>query len=246
MRALRGERRRGRGYAVAVLVGLEENCAVLWRVFSNVVKFEKTVRLAGARGDVRALYGFHESVVDALRPVLREGVRSIVLVSPARSSYGRAFITHVRLHHTWLAQGSGKVVFSELAGSADTLAKVAVLVKDAAFSRVVGEAVVEEAEGLAELFEKRLNVSGGEALVFYSLVEAEGLVYGAWLPGKPRPEFLLLTDAYLAGSHAKSRLQRLMQIAANKGVKVRVVDVESAIGARVAQFGGVVLLLKNS
>ena len=29
------------GYAVAVLAGIEENQAILWRVFSNVVKPEK-------------------------------------------------------------------------------------------------------------------------------------------------------------------------------------------------------------
>ena len=106
---LRGRRKRARGYAVAVMVGLEAGSAVLWRVFSNVVKPDRTVQLSGARSDARALYGFHEGVVDALRPVLREGVRSVVLVSPPRSGYGKAFAEHVRLHHAWLWQGTGKV-----------------------------------------------------------------------------------------------------------------------------------------
>ena len=242
---LRGKRKRVRGYAVAVLVGLEAGSAVLWRVFSNVVKPDQTVTLSGVRKDTRALYSFHESVVDALRPVLKGGVRSVVLVSPPRTNYAKAFAEHVRLHHAWLSQGSGKVVFSELTGSADTLAKVAGLVKSGALQRVVGEAVVEEAEGLAVLFEKRLNAVSNEALVAYSLVDAESAVYGDWVVGKPQPEFLLVTNVFVSGFSSRGRLQRLIQIAANKGVKVRVVDAESAIGARVAQFGGLVLLLKN-
>jgi stalled ribosome rescue protein Dom34 len=241
---LRSGRRRARGYSVAMLVGLEENVAMLWRVFSNVVKPEKAVRLGGVRSDVRALYGFHESVVDALRPALKEGVRSVVLVSPARSNYGKAFVGHVRLHHAWLAQGMTKISFSELAGSAGTLAEVAALVKSSVFRQVISETVVEESEGLVELLERRLNASGGEVLVFYSLGEVEGLVFGSWVVGKPRPEFLLLTDAFLAGCRAKSRLQRLMQVAVNKGVKVRVVTAESAVGVRIGQFGGLILLLK--
>ena len=231
-----------RGYSVAVLVGLETDVAVLWRVFSNVVKFGVSVRLGGARSDGKALYSFHEAVVNALRPVLREGVLSVVLVSPARSSYAKEFLSHVRAHHAWLAQGSSKAVFSEIVGSADSLSKVAALTKNAAFHQVVSETAASEGEGLVELLEKRLSASGRDALVSYSLTEIEALIFGEWLAGKPKPELLLLTDGYLAGCRARGRLQRLMQIAANRGVKTRIVDAESQAGKRVAQLGGMVLL----
>jgi stalled ribosome rescue protein Dom34 len=228
---------------VAVLVGLEENVAVLWRVFSNVVKYGMSIQLGGARSDVKALYNFHEALVNALRPVLREGVRSVVLVSPARSSYAKDFISHVQAHHAWLVQGQSKAAFSEVTGSADTLPKVAALTKNAAFRQVVSETASTEAEVLVELLEKRLSASGRDAFVFYSLVEIESLIFSQWLPGKPKPEFLLLTDSYLAGCRVKGRLQRLMQVAANRGVKTRIVDSESPAGKRVAQLGGMVLLL---
>lgn len=231
---------------MAVLVGLEEGRAVLWRVFSNVVKHESAVQLEGARSDVKALYNFHEALVDALRPVLREGVRSVVLASPAKSNYGKSFVSHVQLHHAWLSRGLGRVVFSEVVGSACCLPEVALLVKSPVFHQILGETALEEAEALAGLLEKRLNASSRDALVFYSLVEIEDSVCGSWKQGKPKPEYLLLTDVYLAGSRAKGRLQRLMQIAANKGVKVKIVDVKSAAGARVAQFGGLVLLAASA
>ena len=241
---MRSGQRRTRGYPLAVLVGLEEAGAVLWRVFSNVIKPEKTVRFDGVKSDVKALYSFHERVVDALRPAFKEGVRSVVLVSPARSNYGKTFVSHVRLHHSWLAHGVNKITFSELAGSADTLANVAALVKSGPLRQVISETVAEDSEGLVELLERRLNASGSDVLVYYSLGEIEDLVYSPRIVGKPRPEFLLLTNVFLSGCPVKSRLQRLMQIAVNTGVKVRVVNADDPVGARVGQFGGLVLLLR--
>ena len=88
------------------------------------------------------------------------------------------------------------------------------------------------------------NASGSDVLVYYSLGEIEDLVYSPRIVGKPRPEFLLLTNVFLSGCPVKSRLQRLMQIAVNKGVKVRVVNADDPVGARVGQFGGLVLLLR--
>jgi len=47
------------------------------------VKLSLRLELDGKRTDEKVLYNFHESVVDALKPVLKEGVRSIVVTSPA-------------------------------------------------------------------------------------------------------------------------------------------------------------------
>jgi hypothetical protein len=66
------KRRYRRGYPVAVLVGFEADHAVLWRIFSRVAKLYLQVELAGKRTDEKALYNFHEQVVEALKPVLKE------------------------------------------------------------------------------------------------------------------------------------------------------------------------------
>ena len=63
--------------------------------------------------------------------------------------------------------------------------------------------------------------------------------------GKPKPEYLLLTDDYLSSSRQKNRVQRLMQIAANRGVKTRVINAESTAGKRLTQLGGIVCLAKT-
>ena len=70
------KRRYRRGYPVAVLVGFEADHAMLWMIFSRVAKPSTRLELDGRRTNEKALYNFHESVVDALKPVLKEGVKA--------------------------------------------------------------------------------------------------------------------------------------------------------------------------
>ena len=235
MRQKRGYRR---GYPVAILVGLEDDRAVLWKVFSNVVKPEKTLRLDGTRNDPKAVYNFHESIVNALRPTLKEGVRSIILPSPSRTDYAQRFIDHIHGHHAWLVQGPNKAIFSEAPGSAGTQSEVAAVARTPMFRRLISETTSKETENLIDMLEKRLNTSNQNTVVLYSLKETEDPILGPQKPGRPKPEYLMLTDKYLSESHEKNRIQRLMQIATNRNVKTRIVDAESKAGLRLTQLGG--------
>jgi len=231
-----------RGYPVAILAGLEENRVVFWKVFSNVVKPEKTLWIDGTRKDSKAVYNFHESIVNALRPTLKEGVRSIILASPARTNHARRFIDHIHGHHAWLVQDPNKTVFSEITGSAVTQSEVAALTRTPAFHRQICETTSEETEKLIDLLEKRLNTSNQDTVVLYSLKETEDLILGPRKPRRPQPEYLMLTDKYLSDSCEKNRIHRLIQIATNRNVKTRIVDAESTAGLRLTQLGGLVCL----
>jgi stalled ribosome rescue protein Dom34 len=233
-----------RGYAVAVLVGLKEDQAVLWKVYSHIVKPEKTVPLNGYRNDSKAVYNFHESVVNALRPAMKEGVKSIVFASQQRTNFSADFLRHIREHHSWLTSGSSKATFAEMTGGAATIHEVTVLTRTPDFKRIVGETTGEETENLLELLEKRLNSPSQEPLVLYSVEEIEDKVFSQWIPGKPKPEYILAIDTYLAGSRQKNRIQKLTQIAMNRGVKTRVVNSKTAAGKRLLQLGGMVCILK--
>lgn len=238
------ERKRSykRGYPVAVLVGLEESHAVLWHVFSEVVKPHVTIDLVGRRKDEMALYNFHESVVDALRPAFREGVRSVVVAAPTRTNYAAELLYHVRKHHSWLVEGRSTNVgtFGELVGSADTPSEVADLVKTREFRKLVNEVTSGEAGHIVDILEKRLNDIGSGGTVLYSLEEIENLIYRKWKHSNLKPECLALTDRYLAECKEKNRIHRLLQIAKNKNVRTRVVSAETTAGKRLSQFGGLV------
>jgi stalled ribosome rescue protein Dom34 len=232
-----------RGYPVAVLIGIELNHAAIWHIFSQVAKQQQTIPLSGDRKDSKALYSFHENIINALRPVLKEGVRSIVVASPPRTNYSQEFLNHIKAHHAWLTQGTNKASFSQITGSASSPPQVAALTKTSAFKQLIQENANEETENLLEILEKRLSKT--DNLVLFSLQEAETLILNPQAPGKPQPEYLMLTDDYLACSRQKNRINRLMMIAAKNGVKTRVINSESNAGARLTQLGGIVCLAKH-
>lgn len=243
MTSKRGYRR---GYSVAVLIGLEDDRAIVWRVFSSVVKPERTLWLDETRDNPKATYNFHESIIDTLRPALKEGVRSIILAHPPRSSYGQAFIRHIHEHHAWLVQGPNRAAFSETVGSAGTVSEVAALVRTPQFHKLIDETTSEETQHLLGMLEKCLNASDQNTVVLYSLKETEGLICSPWKQGSLKPEYFMLTDKYVSDSREKNRIQRLMQIASNKNVKTRIVNAESAAGKRLTQLGGLVCLAQPS
>ena len=232
-----------RGYPVAMLIGIEVDHVALWQIFSQVAKPQQTILINGVRKDQKVLYNFHESIVNALRPVLKEGVRSMVVASPPRTSFAQEFLYHIKAHHAWLSQGTNKASFSQITGSASSPPQVAALTKTSAFKQLIQENATEETENLLEILEKRLIKT--DNLVLFSLQEAEILILNPQAAGKPQPEYLMLTDDYLAGSRQKNRVNRLMMIAAKNGVKTRVINCESNAGVRLTQLGGIVCLAKH-
>jgi stalled ribosome rescue protein Dom34 len=83
-----------RGYPVAILISLEQNQAVIWKIFSHAAKQEPTISIDDGKADTKALYNFFESIVNALRPTLKEGVKSIIIASPPRTGYGLNLLSH--------------------------------------------------------------------------------------------------------------------------------------------------------
>jgi stalled ribosome rescue protein Dom34 len=173
---------------------------------------------------------------------LKEGVRSIIVASPSKTNYSQEFLNHLKAHNSWLLQGPNKATFSTITGSASTSPQVATLTKTPAFKQLIQETASEETENLREILEKRLNKS--DNLVLFSLQEAESMIFGTQVVGKPKPEYLLLTDNYLSGSRQRNRVYRLLQIAKNRSVKTRIINAESTAGIRLTQLGGLVCLTK--
>ncbi|MGF3521753.1 MAG: hypothetical protein ACQXXJ_01485 [Candidatus Bathyarchaeia archaeon] len=233
-----------RGYPVAVLVGLNAKQAVVWRIFSGVVKAEKTIQFNADVANSKAMYLFNEAIVNALRPTLQSGVRSIILAAPSRTNYAEQFLRHIKTHHTWLMQDSNRAIFTEMTGSATTLAEVTTLTRDPKFKQIVTQTTQKETENLLELIEKHLSASNETPLILYSFDDIETHILSPQKKDECQPEYLLLTDTFLSTNRQKNRLQRLIQIAANKQIKTRIVKTDSPAGQRLTQFGGMVCLIK--
>jgi len=234
-------RRRGyrRGYPVAVLIGFDGNRAALWRVFSQVVKPHSVI--AAPRGGKKGQYNFHEAVVDSLRPILKEGVGSVVVAAPARTSYVKEFLDHVAKHQPWMTRGTGSATFTGIVGSATTQEEVSALVRTGEVQRAIGTSAAGEADRIKGLLESRLAQDDASPIL-YSLYEIERLIFDQRVKGRPEPEHLILTDRFLAAH--RRRAQRLMEASRSRGVRAYVVGVKTAAGQRVEQLGGMVLLTR--
>jgi stalled ribosome rescue protein Dom34 len=231
-----------RGYSVALLVGFEDDHAVLWQVFAHVVKLHLTLKLGEKRTNEKALYNFHESVVDALRPMLEQGVRSIVVTAPMKTTYAADFLGHMRKHHSYLMQSKSpnRATFAMLIGSADQPQNVTELVKTKEFRELIAETISEEADHTVNILEKYLYSTQSNCVVLFSLAEIEDMVYNRERNNDFRTEYLMLTDKYLADSQNKNKIYRLLQISQNRKVKTRIVKAETPAGKRISQFGGIV------
>jgi stalled ribosome rescue protein Dom34 len=231
-----------RGHLVALLVGFEADHAVLWQIFSHVVKLQLRLELGVRRTDERVLYNFHESVVDALRPMLKEGVRSIVVTAPMKTTYAADFLDHVRKHHMYLIQSKGpdRTTFAELVGSADQPHKVAELVKTKEFRKLVAETTSGEADYIVDILQKHLSGIDNDSVILFSLKEIENMIYDREKHNDFGTAYLMLIDKYLADSEDKNRIHRLLQISKNRKVKTRIVNAETPAGKRISQFGGVI------
>jgi len=158
-----------------------------------------------------------------------------------KTSYGRDFLDHVRIHHPWLVReyGANTAVFGELFGSAGQLHEVSDLVKTEEFQNVLSKITSEDADRIVDALENRLNQLDSST-VLYSLEEMEKLVNSQLGRGNPKPEYIVLTDRYLANTQEKNRVHRLLQISKNKRIKTKIVNVETKAGVRLSQLGGLV------
>jgi len=172
--------------------------------------------------------------------MLKEGVRSIVVTAPKKTTYATDFLDHMRKHHTYLIQSKrqNRATFAELIGSADQPHRVAELVKTKEFRKLIAETTSEEADHIVNAFEKCLYSTDSKSVILFSLKEIEDMVYDRERHND-LTAYLMLTDKYLADSEDKNRIHRLLQISKNRKVKTRIVNAETPAGKRISQFGGI-------
>ncbi len=232
-----------RGYPVAILIIFEARRAFLWQVFSEAIKPLLTLSFVGKRDDQKSLYAFHERVVDALRPMLKEGIRSVILVSPPKTTFSTEFLDHVQDHHLWLvkAKSPNAVSFGVMEGTFGDFDAVATFVQSEEFKTKIAEVIGGEADQIMAELEKRLQKSSStEEEVHYALNDIENLIFNRDSSEISQMEYILVTDEFLSQTSEKNRVQRLLQIAQNKKVKTRIMKADTRLGERLTQLGGLV------
>jgi len=244
----RKKTRKKRGYPVAILIGFEPKKTVLWEVFSEMVKPLKTINLKKQREKLaeNEIYNFHEEIIDAIRPHIKNGLKSLIIANPRNSLFSEQFQQHIQKHHKWLSQekSTNLLTIGTIEVSASNVEDVSELFQDQAFNAIIEETTAKEASYIIEELEEQLQMVSQGEVVLYSLQDIEELTYGQWRYGKRQPEYVMLTNTFLEKHKQKQRLQRLLQILENKKVKIKVIDADTVAGERITQFGGLICFTK--
>lgn len=205
----------------------------MWDIYSESVKPGERIRGDGG-------YNFFESIVDILRPRVKQGIKSVLIAAPDEKDYLK-FMDHVRKHQSWLLSGWGlnTVTFGRITGPAMTVDQVRVLVKARGFKEKLALTSEGDLMQVMSVLERRLNDPEGIETILFTLEEVEEAVYG----DDVSPEYILVTDLFR--SRNRRRTQRLLQVAANKNIKTRIIEPDTLAGTRIAQFGGILCILRD-
>jgi stalled ribosome rescue protein Dom34 len=222
-----------RGYPVGILIGFSQKKISIWKIYSKIAKLENTIDMN--RDDDKILYGRHEEIIDLIKPTVKSGITSIIIASPARSSFANEFLDHVRKRHKWLLEGKNSVTFGVVIGAADTTKNAFELVKGTDFKNVLSETTSQDLEQLKSDLERGLK----EDEILYTISEIQNQIRK-----EEKPSLILITDLFYESHKRDRRLQSFLQLAQNNLIKTRILKVDSPVGSRVQQFGGLIALFE--
>ena len=211
------------------MIGIQDHEAAVWNIYSESVN-------PGQRITGKSPYELHESIVDALRPQIKQGVKTVLVASADEKDYA-GFMDHVEKHHRWLIKGwdLNKATFEHVPMAAMNERQVRGIVKTNSFKEKLSTASSRDLVNVMKVLEERLNDADRIDTLLFSLEEVEAHVYGGG-----EAEYLLVTDQF--HERHKRRIQRLIQISANRKIQTKIIPADTAAGARVTQFGGLVCL----
>ncbi|MEE9379722.1 MAG: hypothetical protein V3V33_16980 [Candidatus Lokiarchaeia archaeon] len=243
------KRRVKRGHPIAILIGLHDNDAVFWRIFSETIRLHFKINRGRKRRNQnkKQLYHFHEEIINTLRPIINEGIRSVILLSPPKEEYSDEFLNHVNKHHSWLLKkGDKQVVFSKIIGNqAKTQKDVDYLKTQDSFKAIVDETSNQEGLLILDELTEIINKNEESSKIFYTWREIDHeLRLFKQNPNLTKLNYIILTEEYLKNPKNRNKTHRILQIAKNLEIKTKIVSQESEAGAIVEQFGGLIYYFK--
>ena len=215
-----------------MMIGIRGLEAVTWEVYSESVK-------RGQKIDEASQYGLYEAIVDAVRPKIKQGVKTMLVASTDVKEYA-SFMSHVKRHQSWLLKGweLNKATFEHVPMAAMDERHVREIVKTNGFKMRLSEASNVDMGHVMKVLEERLNDPDGIETLLFSLDEIESHIYGGG-----EAEYVLVTDQF--HERHRRRTHRLLQVVTYRSTQTSIVPTDTAAGARLTQFGGLVCLIKT-
>jgi stalled ribosome rescue protein Dom34 len=244
------KKRQKRGHPIAILIGLHDSDAVFWRIFSETTRHLSKINRSRKRKyqNTKSLYHFHEEIINTLRPIIREGIRSVILLSPPKEEYSDELLNHINKHHSWLLKkGDNQVIFSKVIGNqAKTQKDVYYLKNQEDFEAIVNQTSNREALLILDELKELINRNEKFSKILYTWKEIDyELRQLARNPNRPKLDYIILTDEYLKNPRKRNNTHRVLQTAKNLEIKTKIVKIESEAGTIVENFGGIIGFLKD-
>ncbi len=239
-----------KGHPIAILIALHDNDAVIWKILSETIKLHVKINRGKRRRnqDKKQIYHFHEEIINVLRPIIKEGSRSMIVLSPPKEHYSDEFIDHVTKHHSWLLKkGYHQVFFSKIIGNQARNQKDVYFLKTREdFQELVDKTSNQEGVLILEDLSEIINKNEKFSRILYTWREIEHeLKQIKENPDLPKPHFIILTDEYLNIKKNRNKMHRILQIAKNLDIKTKIMKQESEAGVIVEGFGGLVCYYKS-
>ena len=199
--AKKRKKRTKRGHPIAILIGLHDKDAVFWRIYSEDIRFHFKINRGRKRRNQskKQIYHFHEEIINTLRPIIKEGIRSVIVLSPPKEDYSDEFLNHVNKHHIWLLKkGGNQVVFSKIVGNqAKTQRDVYYLKTQEHFKEIVDETSNQEGLLILEELTEIINKNEKFSKILYTWREIDyELRFIRQDPNLTKPNYIILTEEY--------------------------------------------------
>jgi stalled ribosome rescue protein Dom34 len=224
-------RRGRRGYPAAILIGIDDEAAHIWLVYSESVKPGATIE-KGEDGE-KASYKFYEKIIAAIKTLLPEGFNSVIVASEDKGKTSSLLTEHVAKHHRWLMD---KATLRTLTGRAGTSSDVIQLIKANKLQETVKAATEATGSSIAEQLERDLELGA----VLYTIEEV-----GEALERGLKPSKLLMTEKFYGSNQWRSRFQSIVQVSKNLGATVTIINSTNPGSARLSQLGGFVCVIRH-
>ena len=205
----------------------------MWNIYSQSIKPDVVIKRDSTP------YNFYESIINQIRPSIKQGVKTILIASTNEKPY-EAFHKHIEKHQRWLIGGYelNQVTLEYVEGSANDIDAVVELIEESSLQRTIREASREDVNRVMRVLEKRLGTPEGIDTLLFTLNEIEEAIEEE----EPNLEYVLLTNEFQR--RHRRRTQRILQIAQNKRIKSMIVDSRSPMGERLTQFGGLICMTR--
>ncbi|TFG16651.1 MAG: hypothetical protein EU531_05855 [Promethearchaeota archaeon] len=243
-------RKQKRGFLAALLIGFDEKQLRSWKVYSHSLRSYRTIKFSRKWKylDEKQKYKLFEDLVDLLRPVIKEGLKSILIASEEKLNISDAFLEHVNKHHRWLMKGYNRISFGKIIGLADSLENAKRIISREDTLNIVEETISDELNQWSKKLEMLINTGDPNELLLYNLEGIESIIFEGGkkdLTVAAKLELLIVTENFIERQKHKSRVHRLLQIAQNKGIKTKIVPKDSTEAIGFTQLGGIVAFKKD-